>query len=281
MFSSVNEVKIETLHLFPILDQLLIDLLKSLTIEEWTAQTVAKSWRVKDVAAHLLDGNLRSLSTSRDGYFMEKSETIVTYQDLVDFLNRLNMNWTEATKRLSPQILISLLEISGKEYLEHLHTLEPMAQSLYSVAWAGQESSYNWFHIAREYTERFLHQQQIRDAVGKPGIMTKELFYPFMDTLMFACPHTFRNVPATIGTIVSVNISTEIGGQWNIMKGENAWTLSNEEKGEPFSEITIDPNTAWKLFSKSWKPNQVMDKVEIKGDKNLGVHALNMVAFMA
>ncbi|MBK7231716.1 MAG: hypothetical protein IPH93_05520 [Saprospiraceae bacterium] len=28
MFSSVNEVKIETLHLFPILDQLLIDLLK-------------------------------------------------------------------------------------------------------------------------------------------------------------------------------------------------------------------------------------------------------------
>jgi len=277
----MNDIKIETLHLFPILDQLLIELLRSLTIEEWNAQTVAKLWKVKDVAAHLLDGNLRNLSTSRDGYFSEKAENINSYQDLVNYLNQLNMSWTDAARRLSPQILIRLLEVSGKEFSEHLHTLDPMAQSLYSVAWAGQESSYNWFHIAREYTEKFLHQQQIRDAVGKPGIMTKELFYPFMDTLMFAFPHTFRNVTAEIGTIVTVNISTEIGGQWNIIKGENVWTLNKEDRGEPFSEITIDPNTAWKLFSKSWKPEQVMDKVEILGDQTFGKQVLNMVAFMA
>lgn len=64
-----NKIKIETLHLFSILDRKLIELLKSLTLEEWNSQTVAKLWKVKDVASHLLDGNLRGISTSRDNYF--------------------------------------------------------------------------------------------------------------------------------------------------------------------------------------------------------------------
>ena len=118
-------IPIQTLELFPILDNLLIDLLKSLTEEEWNAQTVAKKWKVKDIASHLLDGNLRALSISRDQYFGEKPENIHSYQDLVDFLNQLNMTWTNATKRLSPTVLISLLENTGKQYSDHLKTLNP------------------------------------------------------------------------------------------------------------------------------------------------------------
>ena len=56
---------IETTHLFPVLDQKLIELLKSLSPEDWNKQTVAKLWTVRDIAAHLLDGNLRTLSLSR------------------------------------------------------------------------------------------------------------------------------------------------------------------------------------------------------------------------
>lgn len=78
-------IPIQTVHLFPILDGLLIELLKSLTEEEWNARTVARKWTVKDIASHLLDGNLRALSISRDHYFGEKPENINSYQDLVDF----------------------------------------------------------------------------------------------------------------------------------------------------------------------------------------------------
>ena len=56
------EPPIKTTHLFPILDQLLIDLLQSLTKAEWHYPTIAKQWLVKDIAAHLLDGNIRMLS---------------------------------------------------------------------------------------------------------------------------------------------------------------------------------------------------------------------------
>lgn len=276
-----NEVKIETLHLFPILDNKLIELLNSLTAEEWNSQTVAKLWKVKDVASHLLDGNLRALSTSRDNYFGEKPENIQSYQDLVDFLNHLNMSWTSATKRLSPQVIINLLEITGKEYTQHLQTLNPFENAIFSVAWAGQETSPNWFHIAREYTEKFLHQQQIRDAVGRQGIMTKELFYPFVDTFMFAFPYTFSNISAENGTVVSIEVSTEIGGIWSIVKTDKGWNLDKGENFNPTSKIVSDPETVWKLFSKSWKPEQVMDKVKITGNIDLAKQALNIVAVMA
>lgn len=275
-----NKIQIETLHLFPTLDSKLIELLNSLTAEEWNSQTVAKLWKVKDVASHLLDGNLRALSTSRDNYFGEKHENIHSFQDLVDFLNQLNMSWTSATKRLSPQVIINLLEITGKEYTEHLKTLNLFENAIFSVAWAGQETSPNWFHIAREYTEKFLHQQQIRDAVGKQGIMTKELFYPFIDTFMFAFPYTFREISAENGTIVSIELSTEIGGIWSIVKTENGWNLDKSKNLKPTSTIIIDPETVWKLFSKSWKPEQVTDKITILGDTTLAEQALNIVAVM-
>ena len=44
-----------TAHLFPPLHAKLIELLRSLDDDEWQLQTVAPAWRVRDVAAHLLD----------------------------------------------------------------------------------------------------------------------------------------------------------------------------------------------------------------------------------
>ncbi|MGE9314583.1 maleylpyruvate isomerase N-terminal domain-containing protein, partial [Niabella sp. CJ426] len=277
-----EQIEIKTLELFPVLDRMLVELLESLTEEEWNAPTVAKLWKVKDVASHLMDGNLRGLSISRDHYFGEPANNINSYQDLVSFLNNLNMTWTRATQRLSPKVLIELLAITGKQYTAHLEELNPFNNAVFPVAWAGQETSPNWFHIAREYTEKFLHQQQIRDAVNKQGLMTKELYYPFLDTFMHALPYTFRNTEAAENTVVSVMVSTDIGGQWNITKTAAGWVLrKGDSTRTSHSTVTIDPDTAWKLFSRSWTEEQVMDKVTIAGDRALGEQVLRMVSVMA
>jgi len=272
---------LNTLPLIPKLDALLIDLLQSLSPEEWQAPTVAKLWTVKDVAAHLLDTTLRGISTSRDGFFGERAENIHSYADLVAFLNNLNMSWTNTAKRISPQLLITLLQQYCKEYDAHLQTLDPFAPAIFSVAWAGQETSPNWFHIAREYTEKFLHQQQIRDAVGKQALFTKELFGPFIDTFMYALPHTYRNVDAAIGTTVQVIITTDIGDEWIICKQAQGWQFVSSISTEPNGSLSIDPNTAWKLFSKSMQPADALPFVELAGDKTLAANALQMVSVMA
>jgi len=276
-----NEIPVKTLHLFPILDKLLIELLKSLRKDEWDFPTIAKLWTVKDIASHLLDGNLRALSFSRDGYFGESPKNINSHADLIEYLNQLNLTWTKATKRLSPNILTALLEITGKQYSEHLQTLNPFDTAIFSVAWAGQDTSENWFHIAREYTEKFIHQQQIREAIGKQALFTKELFYPFIDTLMFGLPHTYQNVNADIGTTITVKVLTEAGGEWTIIKTETKWLLTKNKNYNPNAVVAISPDTAWKLFSKGITPEQAINKIEILGNKDLGETALHMVSIMA
>ncbi|MBE8724060.1 maleylpyruvate isomerase N-terminal domain-containing protein [Flavobacterium hungaricum] len=272
---------IQTIHLFPILDKLLIELLKSLTEEEWHAATVAKKWSVKDIASHLLDGNLRGLSISRDRYFGEKPQNINSYNDLVDFLNQLNMSWTNAAKRLSPNLLINLLETTGKEYYEHLQTLNPKENAVFSVAWAGEETSLNWFHIAREYTEKFLHQQQIRDAVNKQTLFTRELFGPFIETFIQALPYTYRNTEAPENTVVTLIVTSDIGGSWSIIREQNNWKFTDSFQQEPDSILKIAPQDAWLLFSKGMAPSDALEKAEIIGNKEIGKVALEIIAVMA
>ncbi|NLU92385.1 hypothetical protein [Chitinophaga sp. Ak27] len=111
--------------------------------------------------------------------------------------------------------------------------------------------------------------------------MTKTLYYPFMDTLMYAFPPTFKDVPANEGTVVSMIITTDIGGRWNIIRDVHNWTLDKQPDIRADASITLDPVTAWKLFSKSWHLADVTDKVTINGNVQLGEQALKMVSVMA
>ena len=272
---------IETIHLFPILDKELIGLLRSLTPEEWAHSTIAKKWTVKDIAAHLLDGNIRTLSLSRDQHLLIPPVAIDEYRDLVNYLNDLNAQWVTAMKRVSPGMLTDWLESTGKQYCAYLATLDPGATAIFSVAWAGETVSKNWFHIAREYSEKFIHQLQIRHALDKPGLITKELFYPFIDTLMRALPHTFHTMNAPAGTLIKINVSGEAGGNWFLSRKNQGWVLTENNNGSPAAEVSMDPETAWKLFSKGISPAEAEQQVLINGDKLLGKHVLTMVSVMA
>ena len=186
-----------------------------------------------------------------------------------------------AYKRVNPSLLIEQLETTGKQFCEYISVLDPYEDAVFPVAWAGEKISKNWFHIAREYTEKFLHQQQIRDAVGKPGLMTKELFYPFMDTFMCGLPHTYKNLHAEDGTAIQVNITTRMGGTWYLNRRDNSWKLSKEMTENIAAAISIDPETAWKLFSKGISPETARTKVTINGNEKLALTVLQLVAVMA
>jgi uncharacterized protein (TIGR03083 family) len=271
---------IHTQHLFPILDSKLITLLRSLSDDEWNAPTRAKLWRVKDVAAHLLDTNIRTLSISRDGYTGETPTAIHSYADLVAFLNRLNAGWVAASRRISPRALTDLLESTGAQYIKHMAGLDLHAQAVFSVAWAGQDVSPNWFHIAREYTEKWHHQQQIREAVGKPGIESRELYYPVLDTFMRALPYHYREVQADNGTTVSVVITGEAGGTWAIRREGNAWVFI-ETPDAPDATISLPDGEAWKLLTKGLLPDEAEKQLTLNGSSALTRPLLTLVAVMA
>jgi uncharacterized protein (TIGR03083 family) len=276
-------VPIPTIHLFVKLDHLLIDLLKSLSADDWDQPTLSPQWTVKDVAAHLLDGNLRSLSIARDGYQGDPPVNVNSYRELVTYLNDLNTIWVLAYRRVSPPILIDMLESSGKEYASYLQTLQPFGPAIFPVAWAGETESANWFHIAREYTEKWHHQQQIREAIDlQYALMTPELFKPCLETFMRALPHTYKDVDAEIGTLVKVEVTSDAGGVWFIEKTFAGWRfVKNLTNAEPAATVTIPADISWKLFTKAIPASDVAHKVLANGNLNLAEPLYNMLAIMA
>ncbi|UYZ60248.1 maleylpyruvate isomerase N-terminal domain-containing protein [Hymenobacter latericus] len=276
---------IVTLPLFAKLDQRLLAFLRGLSAGEWERQTLAPRWRVMDVALHLLDGNLRTLSMLRDGYFgVQPTGDLGSYRGLVGFLNQLNADWITATRRLSPAIVMQLLEQSGREYSAFLGTLDPWAPATFSVAWAGESESLNWFHVAREYTEKWHHQQQIRQAVGRgeSELLQPELFEPYLQTSVRALPHHYRHVAAPEGTVVQVVVETpERTYEWWLSRGATQWTLASEGTAQATTTVYIDGHLAWRLLSKELDAESANKHVRVAGAAWLAAPMLSLTAVMA
>lgn len=267
--------------LFPELERRLITLLRSLSADDWAKPTIAGRWTVKDIAAHLLDTSLRRLSMVRDGYRGERAD-IRSYQDLVAFLDRLNAEWVAAMRRVSPPILTEMLEQSSWQVSAHFATLDLAAPAAFSVAWAGEEKSENWFDIAREYTERWHHQQQIRLATGRDDrddrITTRELYFPVLDTFFRALPHHYRDVSAAAGSIVRVKVTGEAGGEWAIER-RDAWQMSDSLRAAT-AEVAIPDDIAWRVVTKGIPRAEALQRSKITGDPALGEHVFSMLSIM-
>ena len=268
-----------TAHLFRKIERSLIELLRSLTPAGWEAQTIAPKWTVKDVAAHLLDTELRKLSIARDGYVSEALR-FQQNEDLVSFVNRMNREGVAAYGRLSPSVLTSLLEAASKEYAEYHESLDPFAVARIGVSWAGEESSLNWFDTARELTERWHHQQQIRLAVNRPGIMTPDLYHPVLDCFLRALPYSYRDKHADAGTILRIDIAGDCGGTWRLQREADRWRLVDQSTGHPAARITIPQGIAWRVFTKGIDPHSAAAQTDIEGERDLGLHVLNTVAIV-
>ena len=268
-----------TAHLFRELEARLLELLRALCGDEWEKQTLAPRWKVKDVAAHLLDTALRKLSLCRDGH-APAPPAISSHADLVAFINRLNHEGVQVYRRLSPPVLIALMELVSRQFITYHESLDPFADAVFPVQWAGEEKSLNWFDTARELTERWHHQQQIRLAVEKAGIMTRELYYPVLDCFLRALPYAYRSVSARPGALARLNVSGDCGGSWFLYRHNEAWQLVSEPVGQQISETTIPQEIAWRIFTKGIGREEARAQVQVTGDSALGLHILEMVAII-
>jgi len=269
---------IEVIHLFPKLNSSLIEVLEGLSPSQWSNSTLCKNWTVKDIAAHLLDTALRRISVARDGQ-LEATPKLKSYGDFVDFQNGLNADSVKAFRRVSPQSLTQQMVASQHQLYQHLLTLDMSAPAIFPVSWAGEDHSLQWFDIAREYTERWHHQQQIRQATGAASILQRELYHPFLDISMQALPFHFKSKMPATGVRLKVNIVGDAGGSWTILKNNTGWEFTDPQS-EAHTLVYVDQNIAWMLLSRATDILEAEQYWQISGDYELGFHALKMTAFM-
>jgi uncharacterized protein (TIGR03083 family) len=251
-----------TAHLFKPLNEELVALLRSLSADEWRAPTVAGAWTVKDVAAHLLDTTLRRLSMHRDAHEPPPRE----FTTLGALVNDLNAEGVAYARRLSTSMLIDQHAHYGAQLAEFFESLDPHSPAKWSVSWAGEDESKMWFDVARELTEKWHHQQQIRDAVGRPPLYEGYLG-TVIETFMRALPYTYRDVETRGPIVVRIDHAS-----WSLVDG----TLWNGEASDPVARITLSGDAAWRIFTRQ----KIDPRAVIEGDARYGEPALRMVSII-
>jgi uncharacterized protein (TIGR03083 family) len=268
---------VQTLSLFGDDRAALLQLLSSLTPDEWNLPTVCSNWTVKDVALHILGGDLGNISLRRDAFY---GLNPAPGEDFVVFLNRINEGWVQEARRISPRLLIDLLAFAGPQLFAYFDTID-LDQVTAHVSWAGPDPSPVWLDVAREYTERWFHQQHIRDAVGRPGQTNPRFLAPVLATFVYALPYTYRDTHAPEGTTVQVHITGDAGGDWSLVREPSAWKLYQVTPDAPTTTITMDQSTAWRLLTKSLTPEAARSAISFAGDPALGQPIFQAIAMIA
>ena len=99
---------------------------------------------------------------------------------------------------LSPGMVVDLLSDTAR-MIEEMWAGADLAAPSESVSWAGVELAPVWLDVARDYSEDWTHQQQIRDAIGTPGLTDPKYLDPVLETFLRAAPHTYREVTPVLG----------------------------------------------------------------------------------
>lgn len=266
--------------LFRPLGEALVGLLRSLDAEAWERPTVCRLWRARDIAAHLLDTGCRRLSFDRDHHTPPPPPgAIGSYADLLAFLDGLNATWVEASRRLSPALLIELLALVEDRLASWVESAPIDGPALFEVAWAGADADQAWMDIARELTERWLHQQQIRLAVQAPPLGDPEIDGAVFDTFARVWPRALGDA-GTEGQRVAVSIAGVASRIYTMVRDSSSWQVFAGLDPEADACVGLDSETAWLVLTKGITPAEAEGRAAIDGRRELARLVLRARAVM-
>jgi uncharacterized protein (TIGR03083 family) len=247
----------------------LLALLRGLSADDWQRPTECPAWNVKGIALHILGDDLSLLTRQRDAsidsltLFAERHPGL-TFRQLLDGFND---EWVLTARFLSNELVLELLRLVG-EWSDTFYCevgLETMAREPVGL-FAQTEPSPYWQVIAREYLERFIHQSQIRRAVGAPEL-SGELVTQAARVVVELLPAWFAAFAPAPGSVVGVDFGA--GRAWSWERQSNGWEVRPGIDRGAAARLVVAPGAAVALLSRGLSAEEAARCVTIEGDEDL------------
>jgi uncharacterized protein (TIGR03083 family) len=159
------------------------------------------------------------------------------------FLDRINDEWVVAWRRASPALLVDLLRWAGPAHDDGWWRGALDDPSL-GVSWAGVDPAPLWFDAARDLTEYWVHEQQVRSAVGRQD--------PDPEMLAVVLDVFARGLPYTLGRSESLGIDrfrlvAEPAGSWVLGHRDGRWSVDD---GDAATTVGFDADDLWRRWTR-------------------------------
>jgi uncharacterized protein (TIGR03083 family) len=246
-----------------------LQLLERLSVDEWARPTECPAWTVKGIALHVIGDDFSLLLRQRDAqqpavYRDDAGEWVGSYRSLDEF----NEDWVRTAEFFSPQLIIELLRMTGASTLDWYTTVDPA--SLGEAVWFySEDPTPYWMIAAREHWERWIHQNQIRRATGRPELDDPVLLMTVIATVVRAFPHAFRALRVDDGCTVGVSVDRM--SDWTVQRERGAWRLYEGDDDETVDvRLSVTRESATPLFSRGLTPDEIGRAVNVQGDPTIG-----------
>jgi uncharacterized protein (TIGR03083 family) len=240
------------------------ELLTGLDEASWSAPTCLPGWDVKAVVAHLIGTESMLLGESTPVVEIDPAE----YEHVLNDMGRINEAWVASMADLAPvELLIRFREQTARR-LEALRATDQAAWDAEGFTPAGNDT-YGRFMRIRTF-DCWIHEQDIRDAVGSPGGEEGVAARVALDEMEAALGYVVgKKAGAPAGSSVTFELTGPAGRTLHVDVGDRAKVV-DELPGPATVTLTMPAGVFARLAAGRGDPEALRSQVTIAGDADLG-----------
>ena len=249
-------------------------LLAELDDADWSRPTACPGWDVHAQVAHVI-GTESMLAGIEAPPSPEAGSPAPHVRNQIGELNEV---WVRALRPLAPAEMQARLERLLSERLEALRAMDQDAWDREGFTPAGPDS-YGRFMRLRVF-DIWLHEQDIRDAVGRPGHDAGPAVELAFDELCSALGYVVgKKAAAPAGTTVTFSLTGPVTRDVHLEVTDRARPVERLD-GPATVTLRMPSGTFARLCGGRVTPAEVADRVEVVGDTELGRQILDRLAFV-
>ena len=244
-----------------------------LTDEEWDLPTACPGWSVRDNMSHCLATEAMLLG--------RPTPEIELPDDLPHVRNdigRINERWVASYRgRSGAEVMADYREIVG----ERRAALAAMDQAAFDAdSWtpAGPDTYGRFMRI--RVMDQWMHEQDMREAVGRPGDLAGVAVDASLDELTAALGFVLgKRAPAPPGSAVRFELTEPIVRRIDVEVTDRARVVEALDR-DPDVTLTVPGDRFCRLTGGRVPTDEIAAGVRIDGDAALGRRILSSLAFM-
>ena len=246
-----------------------------LTESEWKAATDCPGWSVQDQISHLAGAESAIMGNADPAHTPEDTSYV---KNDVGKHNEVLVDWRRSWP--GQRVLQEFRELTG----QRLNLLRSMSDDEFAAETQTPIGPGTVAEFVRiRIFDAWVHEQDIRRAVGRPGELEGPVAVHSVGRLARAMPFVVaRKSQSPDGTTVVFDITGPAGRVLGVVVDGSRGREAKQVPAEPTVRITMDVETFACLGCGRWEPEETLSsgKVRIEGDQSLGRTIVNQLNIM-
>jgi uncharacterized protein (TIGR03083 family) len=248
-------------------------LLAELPEAEWGAATCLPGWDVADVVAHVVGTEAMLLGEPTP----EAAASLHQRDHVRNDIGGVNEQWVDAVRTWPPVRLLGRYRSVVSERLDALRAMDQAAFDAPSWTPVGQ-GTYGRFMQIRLF-DCWMHEQDIRSAVGRPGHEAGAPAEGAVDEVARAVGYLVgKRAGAPDGSSVRVELTGPVRRRLDVVVDGRA-RLVDRIDGTPTATVELNSTLFTRLAGGRVNPADHFGEITLVGDRALGERVANHLAF--